>query len=67
MKCFVDLEGTIEAKPGDRVALIKGGILGDEGLFLQPDPALRPIAVLRDNGEPGVSICGGAVITDFKP
>lgn len=41
MKCFVDLEGTIPAKVGDRVAYATCG----EMILTQPNPDMRPIMV----------------------
>lgn len=38
MKCFVDLEGTVPAEVGDRVALITCGDMS----LTQPDPEKRP-------------------------
>lgn len=41
MKCFVDLEGTIPAQVGDRVACATCG----EMILTQPNPDMRPIMV----------------------
>ena len=41
MKCFVDLEGKIPAKVGDRVAYATCG----EMIFTQLNPDMRPIMV----------------------
>lgn len=47
MKCYVDLEGKVEAKPGDLVALC----VPDEGApLVQPEASKRPVAVVPENG-----------------
>jgi hypothetical protein len=44
-KCYTDLEGTVEAKVGDRVAMCKWD---GEMSLLQPEPPLRP-TLMDDN------------------
>lgn len=48
MKCYTDLAGTIEAKPGDRVARVDHDV--GPPLF-QADASRRPIAVEDKRGE----------------
>jgi hypothetical protein len=44
MKCYVDLDGKVPAKIGDRVARAEC----DDVVFIQKDPSNRPIYVWLD-------------------